>query len=465
MKITVSLDTQSVITQPSPLRFKAACFNLIEIAFTRGSQSIPLPDGAVIEFALKPRNQWTGGLLAYLNAFAPAAGNFYTGALNCATAALLNALGLSDQVPANDVAQVDASAEVTWSFGGQKFRSTTFPVTVEAPLADTDATATPDPELYPPPGEIALKSDIPQLPEFGTAALLDAGMPNGVATLDGNGKVPLEQMPPISAGVKLIYVADAAERLALTPAQVAVGDIVKESDTRALFLVLDTSALTEAQGYAPLGTHPGSVTLNDGVLAVWRLDEQSGTRVDATGHGYDLSDLNGVGYAPGKFGNAAHFTGNGEYLSGTLDTYHDVFTLSCWVKSAAPGQSAGMPFPSFWYGGNNVGIGTSADGTLFCWGGIDFGIGTHPINDGQWHHVACRSSDGANVDYFVDGVLDISQMPWNPEHGAGINLSNGDTDELGLVGSLDHTCVWSRTLSDEEISELYNHGNGLTYPY
>ena len=118
MRITVSLDTQAVITQPSPLRFKAGCFNPVEVAFTRGSQSVPLPDGAVIEFALKPRNQWTGGLLAYLNAFTPGAGSIYTGSLNCASVAMLRALGLSDEVPANDIANLDASAEVTWSFGG-----------------------------------------------------------------------------------------------------------------------------------------------------------------------------------------------------------------------------------------------------------------------------------------------------------------------------------------------------------
>jgi hypothetical protein len=66
VKITVNLDTQAVITQPSPLRFKAGCFNPVEIGFTRSSQTASLPDGAVIEFALKPKNQWTGGLLAYL---------------------------------------------------------------------------------------------------------------------------------------------------------------------------------------------------------------------------------------------------------------------------------------------------------------------------------------------------------------------------------------------------------------
>ena len=192
MKITVNLDTQAVITQPSPLRFKAGCYNPVEVGFTRSSQSVPLPDGAVIEFALKPRNQWTGGLLAYLNMFTPGAGSIYTGSLNCASAAMLAALGLSDEVPANDVANLDASAEVSWSFGGQKFRSATFSVTVEAPLTDESPIATPDPERYPEPEAIALKTDIP---EVGTAAALNAGEANGAATLDGDGKLKGAQVP------------------------------------------------------------------------------------------------------------------------------------------------------------------------------------------------------------------------------------------------------------------------------
>jgi len=163
VKITVNLDTQAVITQPSPLRFKAGCFNPVEIGFTRSSQSASLPDGAVIEFALKPKNQWTGGLLAYLNVFIPVPGNLYTGSLNCATTALLSAMGLSDQTPYNDLAQLDASAEVTWSFNNQKFRSNTFSVTVEAPLTDDNAVATPDPELYPAPAVLARKSELPKV--------------------------------------------------------------------------------------------------------------------------------------------------------------------------------------------------------------------------------------------------------------------------------------------------------------
>lgn len=162
MRITVSLDTQAAITQPSPLRIKAGSFVPVEIAFTRGAQSVALPSGAVLEFALKMKNQWTGGLLAYLDVFAAAAGNIYTGTLNCATESMLGALGLLDSTPVNDAPQVDTNGEVTWSVDGQKFRSATFAVTVEAPVTDESPVAAPDPELYPAPAQIARRSELPK---------------------------------------------------------------------------------------------------------------------------------------------------------------------------------------------------------------------------------------------------------------------------------------------------------------
>ncbi len=103
MKITVNLDTQAVIAQPTPLRIKAGAYVPVAIAFTRASQTVSLPQSAVIEFALKPRNQWTGGLLAYLNEFELTDGNVYTGALNAASASLLAALGIGDSTPLNDI--------------------------------------------------------------------------------------------------------------------------------------------------------------------------------------------------------------------------------------------------------------------------------------------------------------------------------------------------------------------------
>jgi len=125
----------------------------LEVAFTRGSQVAVLPEGAALEFILKPRGQFTGGTLVFHDTFAAAAGSLYLGTANFSTTPLLAALGLTDEAPANDIAQVEGIAEVAWTIAGQRFRSATFPLSVEAPL--TFSGATPLPELvYPTPAQL-----------------------------------------------------------------------------------------------------------------------------------------------------------------------------------------------------------------------------------------------------------------------------------------------------------------------
>jgi len=154
VRITVNLDTQAVITQPSPARAKAGGIVPLEVSFTRASQAVMLPAGSTIEFALKPKNVWTGGMLVYHSAFAAGSGSVYTGEANFSTAQLLAALGLADNAPANDVGQIEASCEIVWNIGSQRFRSATCPITVESPLADAIIVPPTDPTLYPTPSEL-----------------------------------------------------------------------------------------------------------------------------------------------------------------------------------------------------------------------------------------------------------------------------------------------------------------------
>jgi hypothetical protein len=154
VRITVSLETHAVITQPSPARVKGGSFVPLEVSFTRGSQTVMLPEGSSIEFVLKPKNQFTGGTLVYHPDFSVAAGALYVGIASFAAPALMAALGLSDDAPANDIAQVEGGAEVAWSIAGQRFRSATFSITVEAPLIDSGAVALPPELAYPTPAEL-----------------------------------------------------------------------------------------------------------------------------------------------------------------------------------------------------------------------------------------------------------------------------------------------------------------------
>ena len=207
-----------------------------------------------------------------------------------------------------------------------------------------------------------------------------------------------------------------------------------------------------------------STTLADELVAYWGLDEESGPRADSTGNGHDLSDNNWAQGTQGKFGNAVMCTGpngNGEYLSGDLGSWLDVFTASWWARSLEPGAQDAVASISFWNSGNNLGFGMDADGYLLSWGGIELRTGSRRINDGDWHHIVTRSADGVLVDIFIDGVIDIPGMLWGASHdGGGIQIGLPET-----AGLIDNAGLWSRALSDEEIGELYNNGNGITYPF
>ncbi|XHR30426.1 MAG: hypothetical protein ACFUZC_07655 [Chthoniobacteraceae bacterium] len=457
MKITVSLDTQAVITQPSPLRFKGGCFNPVEIGFTRNSQSVPLPDGAVIEFALKPKNQWTGGLLAYLNTFTPAAGNLYSGSLNCASSALLAALGLSDQVPANDLAQVDASAEVTWSFGGQKFRSVTFSVTIESPLTDDLPVATPDPELYPLPSEVARKSDIAAL---GSASRLNAGIPNGVATLDGSGKLTGAQVPDAVAlkadlkptGSNRIVIGNRFALASLPAADVNshpittvnVGDVVHQAGTQG-------SSRTAAVNFSEHLVTDDDINNGSGV----RFFDEYGSSA-----GIPISNFGGTGtvVAPTDFANAlanainsyglnayASVTGEGQvtitsHTSGPLpggwifqqDTAVATYSETEGTASLPPGDYIVADLNNLGNATGYQGIGDTVD-FLNGYGAPTAGIGEEgngyvDQNNGDFYH---RDANGWNFVLNIKGP----QGDQGPQGNTGLQGLPGNTGLVGPSGS------------------------------
>jgi len=397
VKITVSLDSQAVITQPTPLRIKAGGFVPVAIAFTRASQNVSLPQGTVIEIAIKPRNQWTGGLLAYLSAFDLTAGNIYTGTLNCASTSLLGALGLNDTTPLNDLPQLEASAEVTWSFGGQKFRSSTFPLTVETPVTDDNPIPTPDPELYPAPAAIALKSEIPTLPDLtpyalkseipvvGTAAKLDAGVPNGAATLDGVGKLVQGQVPDsVALKTEIPAFASAIEAAAGTRPDV----VMSPSDVVDWF----NAKLPGNAALAFLG--------NDS----WGLPDLSTYSGMLAGDGSNVTDVTGIALNS-LFGNQFYDNGTGIWIS--------TATLQ------APGMN-GNHGASFYDNFGTWAFNNGIDAPFFSGDGTNlsnltafqlispFGYSIYDSGEGSWQ---------------VDGILNANAF-FGSFSGDGTNLSN-----------------------------------------
>lgn len=286
-----------------------------------------------------------------------------------------------------------------------------------------------------------------------------------------------------AGAAKMVSVADAAARLALTPAQVNVFDEVEQLDTRAVYQVLDTTLLAEELGYVEIGVRPEEITLASGLMAYWNLDEEGGSRVDASGNGHDLTDNNSVGYAVGKIGYAASFDGVSNSLSNSSFSLRGLSTLSIagWVKFRAEilpnngaiigieqaGGGEGRELFIARSGGDVGAMEVALRGNSI--GDVDF-VTTHAMAIEQWHFVQVRLANGLlqarlgagewQSFAFADSIGAQSSLP----------LMLGAAVDPAALGSpisadMDSWGVWNRALSDTEFAELYNNGSGLSYPF
>jgi len=270
----------------------------------------------------------------------------------------------------------------------------------------------------------------------------------------------------VSAGqsVKLVSVADAASRLALSAIEVNVGDAVEQSDTHEIYEVIDVALLAQETGYVLVGirptTPPPSLLLNN-LLAYWKLDESEGARADATGNGNDLSDNNSVGVATGKVGNAASFDGSNYLMAASaILGATDDFTIVAWVNFSTTGSYliAASSYPDY------ISFGISDVGLVHLTAGVGDGVTGGSVNSDEWSLIVARR-EGDSISVSVNagaasfGTVGASSAP------AAFTVSSNSGGEAFFNGLIDEVGVWNRALSDSEITQLYNGGNGLTYPF
>ena len=224
--------------------------------------------------------------------------------------------------------------------------------------------------------------------------------------------------------------------------------------------------------------------LKTNLQGYWKLDESSGTRVDAHTNGNDLSDINTVPAATGIINNGADFTlANSEYLSITdanqigLDFSGD-FTLSMWVKGASYGinsllgkwdesannQRAYRPvyfdatgIMSFYYSSDGI------ESLTKDWTSITLNIDT-------WYHlVFVNDVSGSNdINFYINGVsqtaVATAVSPFNASSAFVIGADiNGVTPQNFFDGIIDEVAVWSRAITSAEVTEIYNSGNALAF--
>ncbi len=215
--------------------------------------------------------------------------------------------------------------------------------------------------------------------------------------------------------------------------------------------------------------------------AYWRMEEaDSQSRLDSAAS-HDLTQVGGVTQdaVNGKINNCAKFSGVNQYLkSAALLDFTD-FTAAGWAR-----VTTGTPsFPDIIARWNDFGdqkawtveYGTSDN--KFKLFHSENGLSANSLATvvttalDTWAFFGIRiSRTNRTVDFRVnasDGVQVTSRDVKNDSLAAltiGASLSNLDVVR-DLKGLVDEIGIWSRILTNAELTALYNAGDGLAYPF
>lgn len=225
------------------------------------------------------------------------------------------------------------------------------------------------------------------------------------------------------------------------------------------------------------------MSLLTNLVAYWRME---GSSVECV-NGYNGTDT-AITYstANGKINQGAGFNGITSAIvvaDNAAIHIQNNLSISLWFKTSTnySGSDGGFIRKDAASGTRNlwgIGIGNGANaimGQIYNGTTVSSIVSTGTTyNDGIWHHVVFTIDSTYHMNLYVDGVsvatqvngvtlttfpngeMDIGAFP--PFVGGGVRASflNGDIDEVG---------IWNRVLTGTEIAQLYNGGNGLTYPF
>ena len=218
------------------------------------------------------------------------------------------------------------------------------------------------------------------------------------------------------------------------------------------------------------------------LLSYWRLDETTGTSVEDIKGGKTGTASNLVGWVSGKNNNAASFNATTSKISLANNTIYpfertDSFSTSCWIKRSGSKTGEQMIFTKIHEGGIYNGI-------QFCFNmnrlmlylitsyPTMINVNTNNTFTGStnFYHIVMTyngSSNASGVKIYVDGVSQTLTVVTNNLNGS--ILSDGTftlgnrLSSNGLSGVLDEFGLWNTVLTQSQVTELYNSGNGLFY--
>ncbi len=217
-------------------------------------------------------------------------------------------------------------------------------------------------------------------------------------------------------------------------------------------------------------------------LAYYKLDESSGNAADATGNGYTLTNTGTVTFSTGLINNGSYNTTSSQYLGRSSAfglTSSSNFSISLWIKLTSDNTADRDIF--------NFDV-TGASGSTIR-GVYEYNSGTRRlrfyrasntntfldingnIGTNAWYHLVFTYNGGTGAMALYKNnaaaVTGTNSGTTNNANSSQFNIMSTVQYSFNapLNGGMDEVGIWNAVLTSGEVSELYNGGAGLAYPF
>ena len=217
-------------------------------------------------------------------------------------------------------------------------------------------------------------------------------------------------------------------------------------------------------------THHSFADITTGLIGHWTFDEGSGTTAgDSSGNGNNGTLTNNPTWTTGQIGGAMNFDGSDDYVTMGDITTVELLTqasFSAWFKKTGDGDATNMLISK--NDSYEIKVRESSVNQYdFAIDNVDAGFTGAPT-DNVWTHVVMVYDAGVTngTKLYENGVLiDSATLSRGTISDRTTALTIGGREgSYNFAGLIDDVRIYNRSLSQADITELYNAGSGTPPP-